>query len=95
MKITVTSSGGFAGLTQRHAVDTETSPAGPALEAAIADLRFFDAAASVAPPATGADMLRWTITIEGDGRRHSITFTQDGSPTSAPWERLLASVLAA
>ena len=95
MKITATSSGGFAGLTQRYTVDTEASPAGPALEAAVADLRFFDAAAAVAPPATGADMLSWTIAIEADGRRHSITFTQDGSAASAPWERLLAAIRAA
>jgi hypothetical protein len=95
MKITATSSGGFAGLTQRHTVDTEASPAGPALEAAVAELRFFDAAPAIAPPAIGADLLSWTITIEADGRRHSVTFTPDGSPASAPWERLVASILAA
>ena len=95
MKITATSSGGFAGLTQRHTVDTGSSPAGPALEAAVADLRFFDAAPAVAPPATGADMLSWTITIEADGRRHSVTFTPDGGPATAPWQRLLAGIRAA
>jgi hypothetical protein len=95
MKITATSSGGFAGLTQRHTVDTASSPAGPTLEAAVADLRFFDAAPAIAPAATGADMLSWTITIEADGRRHSITFTSDGSPATAPWERLVAAIRAA
>jgi len=95
MKITVTSAGGFAGLTQRHAVDTEASPAGPALETAVAETGFFAAAPAIARPATGADMLSWTITVDADGRRHSITFTQDGSPASAPWEQLLARILAA
>jgi len=95
MIITATSSGGFAGLAQRHTVDTATSPAGPALAAAVAETGFFDAVPTVAATALGADLLRWTITIEADGRRHSVTFTQDGSPASAAWERLLARILAA
>ncbi|WUR14465.1 protealysin inhibitor emfourin [[Empedobacter] haloabium] len=95
MKIVATSSGGFAGLPQRHAVDTTVSPDGPLLEAALASSGFFQAGPAPRSEASGADLLRWTITVEADGRRHSVTFTQDGSPASAPWERLLARILAA
>ncbi|WEF30797.1 protealysin inhibitor emfourin [Pseudoduganella chitinolytica] len=95
MKIVATASGGFAGLARRHEVDTAVSPAGPALEAALASLGFLAAGPAVQARATGADLLRWTIAVEADGRRHSVTFAQDGSPASAPWERLLARILAA
>lgn len=95
MKIVATGSGGFAGLTQRHEVDTSASPDGALLEAALASSGFFAAAPTLQSQASGADLLRWTITVEEDGRRHGVTFTQDGSPASAPWERLLARILAA
>ena len=35
MKITASGGGGFAGIGERYEVDTQTSPAGPALEAAL------------------------------------------------------------
>jgi hypothetical protein len=95
VKIVATSSGGFAGLTQRHEIDTSVRPDGPALEAALAASGFFAAGPTVQAQASGADLLRWTITVDADGRHHSVTFTQDGSPASAPWERLLARILAA
>ncbi|AVR95675.1 protealysin inhibitor emfourin [Pseudoduganella armeniaca] len=95
MKIVATGSGGFAGLTRRHEVDTSASADGPALEAALAASGFCAAGPTVQAQASGADLLRWTITVEADGRRHSVTFIQDGSPASAPWERLLARILAA
>jgi hypothetical protein len=41
MKITATGGGGFAGLSQHFEVDTDISPAGPALEAALASSGFF------------------------------------------------------
>jgi hypothetical protein len=92
MKITATGSGGFAGTVQRHAVDTGSSAAGPALEAAVRDSGFFDAPAG--PEPVGADLQRWTIQIEDHGRSHSLLFA-DGSPDAAHWQPLLALILAA
>ncbi len=94
MKITALGGGGFAGTTQYHEVDTVANPAGPALEAALAANHFFDAAPPAAK-AAGADLQRWTIAVDADGHRHSISFVQDGSAASRPWEALLARILAA
>ncbi len=94
MKITALGGGGFAGTTQYHEVDTAANPAGPALEAALAANHFFDAAPPAAN-AVGADLQRWTIAVDADGHRHSISFVQDGSAASRPWEALLARILAA
>jgi len=85
MKITATGAGGFAGLSQHFEVDTQTSPAGPALEAALASSGFF---AAENDPGTdiGADLGRWTITAEDGSRRHSLSFVETGAP---PWQHLL------
>lgn len=85
MKITATGAGGFAGLSQHFEVNTETSPAGPALEAALASSGFF---ASNEGPGTpiGADLGRWTITVDDGRRRHSLSFVETGAP---PWQNLL------
>jgi hypothetical protein len=91
MKITATSSGGFAGVTRTHEVDTATSPHGAALEAALASAALLDAA----PEAIGADIPRWTITLEGAGQRRTISFAEDGNPASAPLRSLVEQILAA
>ena len=99
MKITATSGGGFAGITQRHEVDTSTSQAGPALETemktALASSAFFAAPRDAGEEPVGADIPRWTITVDADGERHSASFTEDGSPAHARWRALLDRILAA
>ncbi len=85
MKITATGSGGFAGLAQHFEVDTQTSPAGPALEAALASCGFFSASGD-AGDALGADLGRWTITADDGRQRHSLSFVETGAP---PWQNLL------
>lgn len=95
MKITAINGGGFAGITRRHEVDTATSPAGPALEAALAAGAFFAAAGAARPEAIGADLSRWTITVDADGQRHSISFADDADPANARWRALLERILAA
>jgi hypothetical protein len=95
MKITATSGGGFAGITRRHEVDTASSPAGPALEAALAAQSFFTAPDAAAPEPVGADIPRWTITVDADGARHTVSFAEDGSPANARWRELLDRILAA
>ncbi len=95
MKITASNGGGFAGITRFHEVDTAVSPAGPALEAALAAAQFFAAPVAGEPEAIGADLSRWTITVDSGGRRHSVSFAEDGSPGSQRWRGLLDSILAA
>lgn len=95
MKITATSGGGFAGITRRHEVDTATSPAGPALEAALALDDFFTAPADAENGTVGADIPRWTITVDADGRHHTISFAEDENPATERWRRLLERILAA
>jgi hypothetical protein len=95
MKITATSGGGFAGITRLHEVDTEQSPAGRALEAELAASAFFDAPRAAGAEPVGADIPRWTITVDANGERHSVSFAEDGNPASAPWRALLDRILAA
>ncbi|WP_431476049.1 protealysin inhibitor emfourin [Massilia eburnea] len=85
MKITATGAGGFAGLSQHLEVDTDTSPAGPALEAALASSGFFTSSENFSPP-IGADLGHWTITADDGRRRHSLSFIETGGP---PWQNLL------
>jgi hypothetical protein len=85
MKITATGAGGFAGLSQHFEVDTDASPVGPALEAALASSGFFASSAS-ADSAIGADLGHWTITADDGRRRHSLSFVETGAP---PWQNLL------
>jgi hypothetical protein len=90
MKITASGGGGFAGIVQRFEVDTQTSPAGPALEAAVASAGFFEA--SDPPESVGADLPRWTLTVLADGRQRSLNFSED---TPSPWLDLLNLLRAA
>jgi hypothetical protein len=97
MKITASGSGGLAGLSEHYAVDTTASAAGPALEAALRDSDFFAAAAAAqaAPARVGADLMRWTITVDGGGRSQTLSFAEDGKAGSARWHDLLAQIRAA
>ena len=85
MKISASGGGGFAGLSQQFEVDTELSPAGPALEAALASSGFFASGDSAEAP-LGADLGHWTITADDGRRRHSLSFVETGAP---PWQDLL------
>jgi len=95
MLITATASGGYAGVQEQYRVDTATSAAGPALEAAIAASGFFAAPAMLEPAALGADLRRWTITVDADGQRHSVSFTEGGNGVSGSWQALLERIRAA
>ncbi len=95
MKISATSSGGFAGLGEHYEIDTQHSAAGKALEAALADTGFFSAPGDQGEQVIGADIPRWSITVSSDGQRQSVSFAEDGSPASARWQNLLAQIRAA
>jgi hypothetical protein len=87
MKISATGSGGFSGSTEHFEVDTGELDQGASIEALLRELDFFGAAP---PAAIGADIGRWAITVADGGREHTVTFTEDGSPGSAPWQSLVS-----
>ncbi|MEC5164114.1 hypothetical protein ACFDR9_003572 [Janthinobacterium sp. CG_23.3] len=95
MKISATSSGGFAGQGERYDIDTAASAKGKALEAALAGAGFFADRATAQPETIGADLPRWHITVDDNGRQHTLSFVEDGSPASAAWQTLLAQIRAA
>lgn len=95
MKISATSGGGFAGLSEHYDIDTEASASGRALEAALAETGFFAAPADATADVVGADLTRWRITVTRDGRQHTVSFIEDGGGAAARWQNLLAQIRAA
>lgn len=93
MKISATSSGGFAGIGEQIDIDTEQCAGGKALEAALADSGFFGASVDEQQN-IGADLMRWTIHASDGTRRHSLSFSDDGSVQAGRWRRLLAQLRA-
>ena len=94
MKISASSSGGFAGLHEHYEIDTQTHPAGHTLEAALANSGFFNGN-QAGEPAVGADMVRWRITVEAPDARRTISFAEDGSAENTRWQNLVAQIRAA
>jgi hypothetical protein len=92
LKISATCSGGYAGQVERIDIDTARVPTGKSIETMLDDVNFFAAAS---PPSVGADITRCEITVEDGQRRHSVSFAEDGSAKSAPWQALLAHIRAA
>ncbi len=95
MKIVASANGGFSGQAQRYEIDTDQCPDGTALTCKLDDLGFFTAQAETAADAVGADLSRWTISATDGERRHSVSFVEDGSVESAPWQDLLSQIKAA
>jgi hypothetical protein len=91
MKISATGSGGFSGRSEYYELDTGQLDQGEAIEALLRQLDFFAAAP---PRAEGADIGRWDITVADGAREHTVTFAEDGSAGSAPWQALLARLRA-
>lgn len=92
MKISAQRSGDLAGRTEQIEIDTEREPNGKSIEALLGDIGFFTAAP---PEHVGADIPLWRITVSDDRRTHSVSFAEDGSAASAPWQALLAQIRAA
>ncbi|MDB5935122.1 MAG: hypothetical protein JWQ01_2466 [Massilia sp.] len=87
MKITAKGGGGFSGRAERFELDTRHIAQGAALEALLRDLDFFSAAPH---QPVGADIGRWDITVADGAREHTVSFAEDGSAGSAPWQTLVA-----
>jgi len=74
MKVNFERSGGFAGLRLSATVDTEKLSPEEAqeLEEMVRAARFFDLPAKISSESPGADRFRYKLTVEAEGRRHTV-----------------------
>ncbi len=94
MRISAKRSGGFAGLTEDvGTVDTAQldEVTRSQIEQMIHNGRFFELPATVSG-GIGADRFNYEITVSEGGRQHTVAFTEDGSPQTAPLRRLVDTI---
>ena len=82
MRIRVERSGGFAGMRMATTVDTESLPVDDAqnLSEMIRKIDFFELPAEVKSQKPGADRFHYRLTIEDDGKRHTIETGEADAP---------------
>ena len=93
MKISVTRSGGFAGLTDGvSAVDTAQldTAARQKLEQAVRRVNFFELPARLPGEPVGADLFAYRVTVRDGAREHSVAFTGEEGAAAALRELLAA-----
>jgi len=80
MRIEFTRSGGFAGMRVAKVLNTDEMPEGEALEfkELVKSSGFFDLPESLR--SQGADKFQYDITIESDGRSHTVKADEDAIP---------------
>jgi hypothetical protein len=86
MHIIFERSGGIAGRTVRTSVDSSKLAPEEAQHLAqlVEDSGFFQLPATLPPPAQGgADRFQYRLTIDDDGRQHSVEMREDGVPPPA------------
>ncbi len=87
MKIHFTTEGGFGyfpGLNKALVINTETLPAEEAnhVEQLVSESGFFDILSKRMAPSKGADLMKYTVTVENQGRQHTITLSDMESNSS-------------
>ena len=82
MRIHFERTGGFAGMTTTTTVDTETLSAEAAqeLQEMVTAAGFFDLPAQMTSETPGADQFHYALTVESEGRRHTV----EGSDAALP-----------
>src|SRR5262245_59910358 len=92
MKISVTQTSGFAGLSQTVAAgDTAQLDAsiGRQIEQSIQDMGFFDLPSNIGD-SIGADQFKYEVSVTEGKRHHIVTFVAgDDSPDTEPLRRLV------
>ena len=94
MTISVTRTGGFAGLTDElGTVDTATldATAKQALELAVRRTNFFQLPARLPGEPVGADLFTYRVTVKDGSRAHSVSFT--GEEGAAAGLRVLVAAV--
>ncbi len=74
MRIDFERTGGFAGMRLATTIDTSTLPAeqASALQGLVEAAHFFDLPAQIPAPAQAADQFHYHVTIEAEGKRHTV-----------------------
>jgi hypothetical protein len=74
MRISFERSGGFAGLTLEADLDTTSLPLNEAhnIQRMVEEAGFFELPASIPAPARGADASQYVVTVEDEGKRHTV-----------------------
>ena len=80
MRIEVRQSGGYAGRQEVASVDTSRYDSGRARR--IEQLVQQASAAVSAEEPVGADLMRYEITIQNEGKTRSLSFVDDGTPSA-------------
>jgi hypothetical protein len=94
MQIRLQQSGGFAGIEQepvRVDADRLPQPERDRLRALVEDAGFF-ALPPEAPAGIGADLPRYTVTVEDGDRAHTVSWNEDGGDASASLRALADAV---
>jgi hypothetical protein len=95
VQISVTRTGGYAGLSELLA-QVDSSKLAEAkqtrLASMIESIGFFGMPSTVATKTVGADMFRYEITVTNGSRRHTVSFIDDDSPSIAPLKRLIEAL---
>jgi hypothetical protein len=97
MKITIRQSGGFAGTSlELAAIDVDRLGAArqAALRQDVQASGFFGLPERCGGGEVGADLATYEITVEDEGKRHTVRFVDDGSPATSGLRRLRDEVLA-
>jgi hypothetical protein len=81
-KVSMVREGGFAGVARSTEVDVAALPPDEAgrLTRLVEAARFFELPAVVPTPRQGADRFVYRVTVEGDGRRHSVRVADGAVP---------------
>ncbi len=84
MRIEIERSGGFAGMRMHTTIDTETLPSEQAkeLESLVDASSFFELPATVSTPPSGADRFNYKISIEAEGKKHTVETSDEVAPDS-------------
>src|ERR1041385_6651071 len=94
MRVTLTRSGGFAGLLPPPVtLDTAALPSAVArqIEQQVASAGFFDLPRTLAAPARQPDRLQFTVSIvDAEGREHTVTCDEEAA--SEPFLELIRAV---
>ena len=84
MKIQFERTGGIAGMVMTAVIDSEALSREEAREVRelVVDAGFFDLPAEIAGETEGKDLFLFRLTIDYEGRRHSVTTSQEAAPPS-------------
>lgn len=95
MRIEMERTGGFAGMRVQTTIDTETLPPEQAseLESLVETASFFEMPTGASTPPRGADSFYYRISIEAEGRKHTVETSDEVAPeTLRPLLRRLTAL---